>query len=155
MPSQHKRQPIPFRPPEGDRARLLALAERAERPVNAILREALAAYLDASEHNDGIAAAAAAVERELMSGRDYSMAADSDEALARAAVQAAMPIIRPAVIDEALMDAHTDLALLAESLETKGRTSGNKTHLGTAAGVRLAAFRLIELAARYQGAALE
>lgn len=46
MPSQHKHRPIPFRPPEGDRARLLALAERTGQPVNRILAEALSIYLD-------------------------------------------------------------------------------------------------------------
>jgi hypothetical protein len=40
-----------------------------------------------------ITAAAAAIERELMSGRDYSMAADSDDALARAALEAAAPLL--------------------------------------------------------------
>ena len=49
MPSQHKHPPIPFRPPEGDRARLLAHAEHTGQPVNRILAEALAAYLDAAE----------------------------------------------------------------------------------------------------------
>ena len=48
--------------------------------------------------------------------------------------------------EAALMAAHDDLAALAQRLETKARASGDKTHLGTAAGVRLAAFRLIELA---------
>lgn len=38
-------------------------------------------------------AAAIAIERELLSGRDYSMAQDSDEALARAALEAAAPIL--------------------------------------------------------------
>jgi hypothetical protein len=47
VPSQHKHSPIPFRPPEGDRARLVALAERTGQPVNRILAAALAAYLDA------------------------------------------------------------------------------------------------------------
>ena len=36
-----------------------------------------------------IRAAAEAIERELLSGRDYAMALESDEALARAALQAA------------------------------------------------------------------
>jgi hypothetical protein len=40
-----------------------------------------------------IQAAAAAIERELMSGTDYSTAADSDEALARAALTAAAPLL--------------------------------------------------------------
>ena len=47
MPNQHKHSPIPFRPPEGDRSRLLAYAERTGQPVNRILADALAAYLDA------------------------------------------------------------------------------------------------------------
>lgn len=42
-------------------------------------------------------AAAAAIERELLSGRDYSMAQDSDEALARVALEAAAPILAGAV----------------------------------------------------------
>lgn len=45
MPSVHKHPPIPFRPPEEDRARLLAYAEASGRPVNAILAEALREYL--------------------------------------------------------------------------------------------------------------
>jgi hypothetical protein len=47
VPDRHKNRPVPFRPPEGDRARLLALAERTGQPVNRILAEALAAHLDA------------------------------------------------------------------------------------------------------------
>jgi hypothetical protein len=41
-------------------------------------------------------AAATAIERELLSGRDYSMAQDSDEALARVALEAAAPILAEA-----------------------------------------------------------
>lgn len=44
MPSQHKHRPVPFRPPEGDRAWLLQYAERTGEPVNRILAQALAAY---------------------------------------------------------------------------------------------------------------
>jgi hypothetical protein len=47
MPSQHKHPPIPFRPPEGDRAWLLKYAKVTEQPVNRILAEALAAYREA------------------------------------------------------------------------------------------------------------
>lgn len=47
-----------------------------------------------------------------------------------------------------LIGAHDDLAATAQRLEDKARASNDKTHLGTAAGVRLAAFRLIELATR-------
>ncbi len=46
MPNQHKHAPIPFRPPERDRARLLAYAERTGQPVNRILAEALTVYLE-------------------------------------------------------------------------------------------------------------
>jgi hypothetical protein len=55
-----------------------------------------------------IAAAATAIERELMSGKDYTMAADSDEALARAALDAAAPILAEAVAQKitAHMNAH-------------------------------------------------
>ena len=44
MPSQHKHPPIAFRPPEGDRAWLLAYAKATGKPANRILAEALAAY---------------------------------------------------------------------------------------------------------------
>lgn len=40
-----------------------------------------------------VSAAAAAIERELMSGTDYATAPDSDEALARAALEAAAPFL--------------------------------------------------------------
>jgi hypothetical protein len=42
---------------------------------------------------EAVQAAAAAIERELMSGRVHGMAVDSDEALARAALEAAAPFI--------------------------------------------------------------
>lgn len=41
--------------------------------------------------------AGAAIERELLSGKDYSMSQDSDEALARAALLAAAPVLSGAV----------------------------------------------------------
>jgi len=44
MPNQHRHPPIPFRPPEGDRAWLLAHAAATGRPVNAMLADALRAY---------------------------------------------------------------------------------------------------------------
>lgn len=46
---------------------------------------------------EAVMAAAIAIERELLSGKDYSMAQDSDEALARAALEAAAPILARAV----------------------------------------------------------
>lgn len=49
MPSQHKHRPVAFRPPEGDRARLLAYAERTGRPVGAVVSEAVRLYLDDAE----------------------------------------------------------------------------------------------------------
>lgn len=44
MPNQQKYRPISFRPPEADRLWLAAYAKQANRPVNAILAEALAEY---------------------------------------------------------------------------------------------------------------
>jgi hypothetical protein len=51
---------------------------------------------------EAIMAAATAIERELLSGRDYSMAQDSDEALARVALEAAAPILAEAVAQKIL-----------------------------------------------------
>lgn len=42
-------------------------------------------------------AAGAAIERELLSGTDYSMSQESDEALARVALLAAAPVLAPVV----------------------------------------------------------
>ena len=44
MPSQHKHNPVPFRPPEGDRSWLLTYAEATGQPVNAVLVAALGEY---------------------------------------------------------------------------------------------------------------
>jgi hypothetical protein len=44
MPSQHKHQPIPFRPAVRNRAWLLEEAKETKRAVNAILNEALASH---------------------------------------------------------------------------------------------------------------
>lgn len=49
MADRHRHAPIGFRPPVGDRAWLLAHAAETERPVNAILAEALAAYRKRAE----------------------------------------------------------------------------------------------------------
>lgn len=46
---------------------------------------------------DAVTAAATAIERELMSGDGYDLAADSDEALARVALEAAAPLLADAV----------------------------------------------------------
>lgn len=46
----------------------------------------------------------------------------------------------------ALMSARDAIAKVAERLEETAKRTGDKTHLGTAAGVRLACLRLIELA---------
>lgn len=48
-----------------------------------------------------IQAAAVAVERELMSGEDYSLALDSDEALAKAVVAAVRPLIEAQAYENA------------------------------------------------------
>ena len=44
MPSQHKHNPIPFRPPEGDRSWLLEHAAMRGQAVNAVLVAALGEY---------------------------------------------------------------------------------------------------------------
>ena len=49
MPNQHKHPNLSFRPPEGDRAWLLAYVERTGRPRNAVLADALAMYRKAVE----------------------------------------------------------------------------------------------------------
>ncbi len=51
---------------------------------------------------EAVRAAAAAIERELLSGRHFAMAEDSDEALARAALDAAAPILADAVAKKIL-----------------------------------------------------
>ncbi len=53
MSSQHKRNPVTFRPPEGDRVWLYAYAEAADRAVGAILSEALAEYRERRETDAG------------------------------------------------------------------------------------------------------
>ena len=47
MPSQHKHSPISFRPPDADRARLLAYAKETGQPVGRVLSQALAEFLAA------------------------------------------------------------------------------------------------------------
>lgn len=53
--------------------------------------------------------------------------------------------VRTQVAAKALAAARDELAKVAERLEAKGREPGGKLHLGTAAGVRLACFRLTEM----------
>jgi hypothetical protein len=49
MTDRHKDNPIPFRPPAGERAWLTEHAKRTGKAVNAILTAALAAY---REHHE-------------------------------------------------------------------------------------------------------
>ena len=57
MPNQHKHPNLTFRPPESDRAWLLAYVERTGRPRNAVLADALAMYRKRgprpADNNDG------------------------------------------------------------------------------------------------------
>jgi hypothetical protein len=64
------------------------------------------------------------------------------EALAAIVLEAAAPHIAAA----GLMAAHDDLAAKAQRIGEQAQAGDDKTHLGTAAGLWLAAFRVIELA---------
>jgi hypothetical protein len=52
MTDRHKSNPIPFRPPEGDRSWLMEHAQRTGKAVNAILAAALAAYRERHEKEE-------------------------------------------------------------------------------------------------------
>jgi hypothetical protein len=52
MPDRHKSNPIPFRPPERDRAWLIKHAQRTGKAVNAILADALATYRERHEKDE-------------------------------------------------------------------------------------------------------
>jgi hypothetical protein len=45
MPDRHKHPPFRFRPPEADRARLLAYAALTDQPVNAVIAAAVREFL--------------------------------------------------------------------------------------------------------------
>ena len=60
-----------------------------------------------------VLAAAAAIERELLSGKDYSMAQDSDEALARVALEAAAPILA-GDLEAELAEARSELKMIQD-----------------------------------------
>ena len=62
MSSQHKRNPVNFRPPEADRAWLYAYAEATGRTVGAVLSEALTEYRAAHSRAPGAAHAPHASE---------------------------------------------------------------------------------------------
>jgi hypothetical protein len=47
MPYQHKNPPVTCRPPEADRARLLAYAKKKGQPVSRVMSQALAEFLAA------------------------------------------------------------------------------------------------------------
>ena len=53
MPSQHKANPVNFRPPEDDRVWLYAHAKATGRTIGAVLTEALAAYRAAHSQDAG------------------------------------------------------------------------------------------------------
>jgi hypothetical protein len=88
-----------------------------------------------------ITAAAAAIERELMSGTDYSMAAGSDEALARAALEAAAPVLAETVAAKILahMEARGPKEGFAGSLGSTLRRAWRR-HFGIAARIAAWAF---------------
>ncbi len=64
----------------------------------------------------------------------------------RSVAAAVVVAVEAEVFPAALMVARDDLNKVAERLKTKAAETSDKSHLGTAAGVHLACFRLIELA---------
>ena len=89
-----------------------------------------------------VTAAAIAIERELMSGTDYAMAADSDEALARVALEAAAPILAEYVAKK--IQAHADRQFpKTDPAKVPGQSDRWRTwhrHFGIAARVAHFAF---------------
>ena len=90
---------------------------------------------------EAVTAAAIAIERELMSGTDYATAPDSDEALARVAIEAAAPVLAEAVARKILahMEAHGPLDSFPGSLSSTLRRAWRR-HFGIAARVAAFAF---------------
>lgn len=86
-----------------------------------------------------VTAATAAIERELISGTDYTTAPDSDEALARVALEAAAPFLADAVARKILahMEAHGPQA--GTPLGGTARRAWRR-HFGTAARIAVLAF---------------
>lgn len=64
----------------------------------------------------------------------------------RSTAAEAVPAVEADLSAAALMSARDTIAKVAERLEETAKRTGDKAHLGTAAGVRLACLRLIELA---------
>jgi hypothetical protein len=89
-----------------------------------------------------IMAAAIAIERELLSGRDYSMAQDSDEALARVALEAAAPILAEAVAQKILAHRETIAGPADIRAHEDGarRARAARAHYRTAAQIAALAF---------------
>lgn len=57
--------------------------------------------------------------------------------------------VEDTLVPAALMASRENLNKVAERLKAKAKETGDKSHLGTAAGVHLSCFRLIELADRH------
>jgi hypothetical protein len=101
---------------------------------------------------DPIPAEAFDVAQEAAVATWHVMATTGHRQAVDAAVRAAAPILlaagRKQAAADALMAARDDLVRTADRLRAKARETGDKTHFGTAAGVSLACFRLVELADR-------
>jgi hypothetical protein len=103
-------------------------------------------------------AAADAIERELLSGTDYVMAQDSDEALARVALDAAMPFLGEHAAAKIL--AHMEAHGPRPGSRTGGKPAGDaarrawRRHLGIAARIAARAFLTEEDEKRIAAAAL-
>lgn len=74
-------------------ALLSIMVETARRALEAAAPLIAATERERMVSDRAISAAGAAIERELLSGRDYSMSQDSDEALARVALTAVAALL--------------------------------------------------------------
>jgi len=102
-------------------------------------------------------AAAIAIERELLSGKDYSMAQDSDEALARVALEAAAPILAEAIAQKILAHAERQFPK-NDPAKVPGRPDLWRTwhrHFGIAARIAAGAFYTREDELRLAAEAIE
>jgi hypothetical protein len=87
---------------------------------------------------EALTAAAAAIRRELHPGAVYTMTAGSDEALARAALEAAVPVLAEAVAKRIV--AHMDQSTRRRAVRNRRGLLAYRRHFATAARIAAGAF---------------